>query len=843
MSARKADDTPQFHINSTVVFQLGRELISDEIQALSELVKNSYDADATYAKITIDTEAEYEGIGQGSILIEDDGFGMTQNDIRRGWLTISGDTKRALKAQGWETPRGRVPLGDKGLGRLATQRLGNHVEIITRPCPWPRHHRDADETEYEQQHKVSFSWSDFTAGRTLADVPVKQDASVAQRDHGTSLRIVGLTKVDAWRGDEAVKRIRRELSRIIAPYAEVRTFTIVAAIDGVVLDLAEIGDRVREAADVHYELDFDGDELSITGRVKLAFLMPARGARKDLALLHIHQDRGVGLWEYLAGQNARQKYRMRRLRSGKWYLECRESMALSALVGVQVSQEGAPQSPGPFRAEIDSFDFATQQTDEQSALDSKSELRKLVDYLSGVGIYRDGFRVRIDHDWLELGKRWTTATSWYGLKPENVMGYVSLSARHNRQLQEMTNREGFSDTPHYRNFALLFQQFINYTGRVHQFLRRSANDYLDARAGDAEAPGTRNASRLQTGLRQSLATVEGNLRRLREASDHIAPLLATLEEHASAMPVPDGRRANGTDVDTTDALRRAREQSEELTTMLQSAMDELSRTRSDLDGLSQAIGQLDLRIEDLEGRLGDFYEAAGLGLTAEALSHELSTVVDRLVADTSKLAESMKRAQAPDKLRVLTYLETVRGALDGVRKQLAHLAPSLKYVRERRTDLAIKERLREWADYHRERLAGKRLPVSIDLQVTRDFTVRMNLGKFIQVMDNLLLNSEYWLREHLRRKRVSEGHIRVECDKPFIRFWDDGPGVDPAVEETLFEPFVTMKPRGEGRGLGLFIIGQLLETDGCTIRLCDDRNDDGRRYVFELDLTGALSDD
>ena len=128
---------PQFEIDASVVYELGEKLISDEIQALVELVKNSYDADASYANVTVEAE---ELVGdnspnfsqsRGYIIIEDDGTGMDWNDIERGWLTISASPKREMKAKGRTTKKGRTPLGDKGLGRLGSQRLGQRIEIWT----------------------------------------------------------------------------------------------------------------------------------------------------------------------------------------------------------------------------------------------------------------------------------------------------------------------------------------------------------------------------------------------------------------------------------------------------------------------------------------------------------------------------------------------------------------------------------------------------------------------------------------------------------------------------------------------------------------------------------------
>ena len=62
------------------------------------------------------------------------------------------------------------------------------------------------------------------------------------------------------------------------------------------------------------------------------------------------------------------------------------------------------------------------------------------------------------------------------------------------------------------------------------------------------------------------------------------------------------------------------------------------------------------------------------------------------------------------------------------------------------------------------------------------------------------------------------------------------------MEEDLFEPFVTMKRKGEGRGLGLFVCQQLLESESCAIELLPERNEGRRRYAFEIDLSGAVGE-
>ena len=112
----------------------------------------------------------------------------------------------------------------------------------------------------------------------------------------------------------------------------------------------------------------------------------------------------------------------------------------------------------------------------------------------------------------------------------------------------------------------------------------------------------------------------------------------------------------------------------------------------------------------------------------------------------------------------------------------------------------------------------------------------------MQVFDNLINNSIYWLE---KRFEPSELHpipiITIRVDKPWVYIEDNGEGIDKSVETILFEPFVTRKPIGEGRGLGLFIVRQLLDSYQCDIYLDDSINEKGNRYRFSINLNEIIS--
>ncbi|MBS5501956.1 MAG: ATP-binding protein, partial [Eggerthella sp.] len=169
-----------FEVHPSVIFKLGEELITDDYQALSELTKNCYDADASRAKISINSDRYYkvnrgtivecskndEGALLGIIRIEDDGCGMSEDDIRQGWLTISSSKKREMKKRGYRTEKGRTPLGDKGLGRLGTQRLGPVLRMSTK-------------TKSGQALVALIDWRRFQSDNPLSTIliPIQEDDS------------------------------------------------------------------------------------------------------------------------------------------------------------------------------------------------------------------------------------------------------------------------------------------------------------------------------------------------------------------------------------------------------------------------------------------------------------------------------------------------------------------------------------------------------------------------------------------------------------------------------------------------------------------------------------------
>ncbi len=117
-------NTISFTVDAGLIDRLGRELVGKAETAVSELIKNAYDADATRVEANF---IDSQDIG-GTLIIKDNGLGMNIEELRNGFMTISS----ADKIHNPISERyNRSRAGRKGIGRFATQRLGKTLTIIT----------------------------------------------------------------------------------------------------------------------------------------------------------------------------------------------------------------------------------------------------------------------------------------------------------------------------------------------------------------------------------------------------------------------------------------------------------------------------------------------------------------------------------------------------------------------------------------------------------------------------------------------------------------------------------------------------------------------------------------
>lgn len=186
----------RFSVDAGIIDRLGKELVARHETAVSELVKNAYDADATSVIITF-KESYKAG---GTLEIEDNGLGMTKEQLINGFMRLSSSDKLHYP----RSPRyDRKRAGKKGIGRFSAQRLGKKLTIVTQTL-------DAKEAI-----KIVIYWDDFAGDKELSFITNQIEYIEKQKDEGTILLIENLR--DSWT-EAQIKRVYRYASETIQPF-------------------------------------------------------------------------------------------------------------------------------------------------------------------------------------------------------------------------------------------------------------------------------------------------------------------------------------------------------------------------------------------------------------------------------------------------------------------------------------------------------------------------------------------------------------------------------------------------------------------------------------------------
>ena len=230
---------------------IGEELISDEVVALGELVKNSHDADA--ASVTV-TFSGVTGPG-GTLEVRDDGSGMDVATLLGKWMEPAASTKVGKGRQ--VTPKGRRVLGEKGVGRFAADKLARMLEIVSRGP------RRADEV------RALVDWDLYDNGSLLlSEVQNRWEVRPAREvdPHGTLLRMTGLRAV--W-SERMFRRLSIRLARLLSPFRPDDPFVIRIESDEFPHYAGELRGDFLDRAPYRVEAAFDGQQgiaLSLNGR-------------------------------------------------------------------------------------------------------------------------------------------------------------------------------------------------------------------------------------------------------------------------------------------------------------------------------------------------------------------------------------------------------------------------------------------------------------------------------------------------------------------------------------------------------------------------------------------------
>lgn len=267
--------TLKFEFSPKIIVLLGEELIHDHKIAISELVKNAYDADANIVKIKFQDD---------TIIIEDNGKGMDFDIIKNIWLKPGCSSKDKSNPQRTEKYN-RYPLGEKGVGRLGVHRLGNKIEIYSKSKNAPEVHFSVD-------------WKLFENSDSLDNIePIKvieNDKPQIIKGEGTKIIISDLK--EQFTGND-IKNISSDLQKLQSPFQSIDAFNIELYYNNKLFYNEEkiTIDDIKNMALFEFNAEFEGNKI-VNFEYKLLTnnshkIKPRTVTKKDLGkVIHRFED-------------------------------------------------------------------------------------------------------------------------------------------------------------------------------------------------------------------------------------------------------------------------------------------------------------------------------------------------------------------------------------------------------------------------------------------------------------------------------------------------------------------------------------------------------------------------
>lgn len=275
---------------------IGRDLITDRVTALFELIKNCYDANAQ--NVVVSFENVSAGRKNAVIRIEDDGYGMSFKDIRDKWMVIGTSSKRTHPYS--PEPYNRKCVGEKGIGRFAVDKLGDFISIITK-------------TKGEDKWlKVNVDWGAYyremsgeTELRLFTDMENTYSYidSINPQEHGTKLIISDIR--EAWTKKE-IEHLMREISKIVSPFANL-SYPFKVKILAPEFDLNQ--DAIRTLNDFDLATVSLSIEANTTLNLQQSLFYDKEEKNFGYHLIPLKSFGGIKMNIYFFDDSARRKYR------------------------------------------------------------------------------------------------------------------------------------------------------------------------------------------------------------------------------------------------------------------------------------------------------------------------------------------------------------------------------------------------------------------------------------------------------------------------------------------------------------------------------------------------------
>jgi len=402
------------------IITIGRDLIKDKYAAIVELVKNAFDADSPNCKVSllpfekVISEDEVEkGI---KVIIKDEGHGMSFETVTDKWMVPSTDDKlnRGI------SPKGRIMQGKKGIGRYSASMIGDDMVLQT-----------IDETG--DLTTLYLIWDHFEKAKYLSDVDVLIENFETNQSSGTEIIIVGDEDHLAEWSPKQIQNLKFELKKLIPPKEDDNKDSEEEESDEFAIQL-EIGDfpfgegysNYTETIEPYPLFDFFDYRISGTvdhnGLASLRFEnkriknAPIENISDFKILLNIESDDEIGTGTFCG--NIKFDFRV----------FDRDPNSIDGLIERGLKDPTTGEYVG------------------------RREARIILDKFNGIGVYRNGFRIRplgdAGFDWLLLDKQRVQNPS-LKVGSDQVIGFIHIESEDQSGLIEKSARDGLKENAQY----------------------------------------------------------------------------------------------------------------------------------------------------------------------------------------------------------------------------------------------------------------------------------------------------------------------------------------------------------------------------------------------------------
>ncbi|MCY7111147.1 ATP-binding protein [Streptococcus oralis] len=798
-------------IDSRIISHLGEALIDNEKIALLELIKNASDADANYCNIEIDTLYQSEH-GQGRIIIEDDGNGMTPYIIENAFLKIA--TSFKSNHQKVSPKFKRQAQGNKGIGRLSLNQLGKFISVDTKvDLELPKYFSPEElrtvlgydtENDFSNDndfyyYHIEIDWERYSkSNESVEDVkldlqalPFNEFTFNHKKNHGTRIEVLGLKGIDFWQSTQTQKEIEQDVLEFLNPYLDERyNFYVKINLDSRVFtsnnyDISDIENNFLSKVDFTFDSNKKLINLNIV-RSKRYIDYKVEQLISELRNWELEKENEPPYKEYYKewekeaiiinlSSLTQANISLPKVKFDKFLTYSEE------IKDEKLEEKKSKEMfflPGDFRGSIYGFDLSSNSP-------ISKNFRKVLEEIKGVKIYRNNFRIfpygSKNNDWLEMSD-FNLRSKGVVFRQHSSTGFFNIDGEQNLELlKELTNRQGLVLDNYGTNFILIAKELIYKT------IAKKDQDF-----SKYFSFSRKNISKLSKGQTIEIAGI-------------------TFRKQANALDQTENK-ANLLiqEFDNLDDNEKK---------------NELISLQESTRNIRNAVSLKEKQLAELGAHIDEFAPIMGATIIAETLSHEIIRLSNSIKSSSSKARNAVFNDNKEEAILNLNRLDSSNKFL----VRYASLLDVNSYSRRRRYSVeSIKEKLEEILKNTPLLTYGK---TTVNVEITgNDFKAKIISDSFKIIIENLVINSTYWLD----KMNISNSLLTFKLDNDLGKLFvfDNGIGIDKSVENHLFDEFVTNKPDNDGRGMGLYIVTTLLNEFGATITLDDERNQYGNLYKF-----------